>query len=367
MQEVMSEKTSTVPKPRLKFIDLARAIAIMLMLEGHFVGMVLAKYHRDPEHPVYAAWNFVRGFTAPLFFTVAGMIFIYLLVGETEPDFLKGKRVKKGLKRAAELLLWGYALQLSVAHAASYARLEFEEWVYAFHVLQCIGIGLIALLAIAAVQHRFGKIALAWWYAGAGIAVLAFYIWIGHLPEEEPVPKGWPQIIQNAIHGPRSVFPLAPWLAFAFLGGVIGACVRRFRDKLQTARSCLWFFAFAGLLKALWVIVLILPGLDAVTVDGISWFTGRAAQVVAFLGLLRWVETMWGIAIPRVLCIGTLTFEIYIIHVIVLYGSITGIGLNDWLEEKLNPWQAAGGAAAFLLFFFVLAQGIDAWKSRART
>lgn len=355
----MSEVARTEAKPRLKFIDLARAIAILLMLEGHFVGMSLADAHRVGGHPVYEVWNFIRGFTAPLFFTVAGMIFCYLLSGETEGDFFRRQRVRKGFKRALELLFWGYALQLSVTNIGRYLSGDFETWVLAFHVLQCIGIGLIVLIGIAAVQEKIGKPSLAWWYGGAVALCVAFYLWLKSIPGGTYVPEGWPQILQNAIRGPRSVFALAPWLGFCFLGGAIGVAVRKYRDHMTTAKSCLWFFALAAVLAMVWVVVVtVAPS------PGLAWFTERAAEVVAFLGLLRWLEVRFGIGIPRILCVGRMTFEIYIVHVIVLYGGIFGIGLNGWLAKALNPWQAAAGAAVFLTVFFWFAQAVDGWKSR---
>lgn len=350
--------------PRLKFIDLARAIAILLMLEGHFVGMSLADPRQYAGHPIYETWNFIRGFTAPLFFTVAGMIFAYLLSGETEGKFFKRVRVRKGLKRAVELFFWGYALQLSVKNIGAYFLLEFDTWVFAFHVLQCIGMGLLALMGIAALQSRFQKVSLSWWYAGGLVLTMVFYLWLKSLPKGVFVPEGWPQIVQNAIRGPRTVFAIAPWLGFAFLGGAIGVAVRKYKDQLTTQKSCLWFFAVAAGLKLLWVIAVILPGIPQTSSEGVAWFTGRASEVVAVLGLLRWVEIRFGIGLPRLLCCGRMTFEIYIVHVIVLYAGLFGIGLNQWISDSLNPWQAAGGAAVFLTVFFWFAQWVDAWKTR---
>ncbi len=345
--------------PRLKFIDLARAIAILLMLEGHFVGLALAEEYRDPSSIIYNIWSSIRGFTAPLFFTVAGMIFCYLLSGETGGNFFKRQRVRKGFKRALELLFWGYVLQLSLKNFEKYIEGDFGSWVYAFHVLQCIGIGLIALMGIAAVQDKFNKPPLAWWYVGAIFVVMAFYLWLKSLPEGSHVPAGWPQIVQNTIRGPYSVFGLAPWLGFAFLGGAIGVTVRKYREHLNTTKSCLWFLALATLLKLIWVVsVTVAPS------EGIAWFTARSAQVVAFLGLLRWVEVRFGIGVPRLLCVGRMTFEIYIVHVIILYGGIFGFGLKIWISNALNPWQVTAGAVIFLTVFFWFAQAVDVWKSR---
>ncbi len=167
--------------------------------------------------------------------------------------------------------------------------------------------------------------------------------------------------MQNAIRGRYSVFPLVPWLGFAFLGGAIGVAVRKYKDRLGTEKSCLWFFALAALLKLIWIVsVTIFPS------EGLAWFTERSSQVVAFLGLLRWIEIRFGIGVPRLLCCGRMTFEIYIAHVIVLYGGIFGIGLNGWISKALNPWQAAAGAAVFITVFFWFAQAVDVWKSRKR-
>ncbi len=348
--------------PRLKFIDLARALAILLMLEGHFVGLALADMDSYRGNPLFEIWSSIRGFTAPLFFTVVGMIFCYLLTGETEGKFLGRTRVRKGLRRAGELLFWGYLLQLSLKNFGNYIRGNFGDWVYAFHVLQCIGIGLLALIGLAGLQEKLGRLSLAWWYVGAVVMCLAFYLWLKTLPEGVYFPEGWPELIQNTMKGPRTVFAIAPWLGFTFLGGVMGVTVRKYREHLDTEKSCLWFLAVVALLMLVWVV--------AVTVApsaGLAWFSERSAEVVAFLGLLRWVEIRFGIGVPRLLCVGRMTFEIYIVHVVVLYGGIFGFGLKHWIAEALNPWQVTVGAVVFLTTFFWFAQVVDAWKKQKMT
>lgn len=364
----MNEVAPPKVHPRLKFIDLARSLAIILMLEGHFVGLTLVEEARDASYPVYAVWNYIRGFTAPLFFTVAGMVFVYLLAGETTPDFLKRKRVGKGFVRALELLFWGYALQLSVKNFHKYLRGDwgdFDSWVFAFHVLQCIGIGLIALILVAAAHHRFGKFPLKAWYVMAIVICLGFYVWLKSLPEGTYVPEGWPPVIQNAISGPRTVFPVAPWLGFAFLGGAMGAHLRSHSGRPVTNRSCLWLFGLAVALALGSALMFALP-LPAHASSGLAWFTGRASEVVAFLGILRLLETRFGIGVPWLLRVGRETFAIYIVHVIVLYSGLFGLGLNQIWKEKLSPWQAAAGAAAFVGVFIIHAQLLNRWKTRSR-
>jgi len=111
----------TVTKQRLYFIDIARSIAILLMLEGHFIDDTLVSVARDPTNVYYTFWLFIRGYTSPIFLTITGVVFTYLLLGDNEVTFSKNMRVRKGLKRGLELIFWGYLLEY-----------------YSFHVLQCI-------------------------------------------------------------------------------------------------------------------------------------------------------------------------------------------------------------------------------------
>lgn len=361
----MNADAPAIPKQRLKFIDLARSIAIMLMLEGHFIGLTLTLEARDPSNLIYVLWNLIRGFTAPLFFTAAGMIFVFLLTGENDSSFFKQVRVRKGFIRAVELLLWGYALQLSLRNFPDYLKGEFGSWVFAFHVLQCIGVGLIVLILIAALHRAIGKFSLASFYAIATLICLSLYIWLKSLPEGTYVPEGWPQLVQNAWIGPRSEFPIAPWLAYALLGGAMGAHLRSRNEQLSNLRSCGWFFILAGILKLIWFAVFFIP-IPEHAANAIAWFTERAFEVVLFLGILRVIEIRYGIGPPWMLRIGQETFAIYIFHVIVLYGGLFGFGLGIHLKEKLGPWQAAGGALLFIAFFASYAIALNIWKTRKK-
>ncbi|MGJ8633365.1 MAG: heparan-alpha-glucosaminide N-acetyltransferase domain-containing protein [Luteolibacter sp.] len=361
----MSESVSPARKPRLKFIDLARSIAILLMLEGHFVGLTLAKESVDTSHPIYVVWNSIRGFTAPLFFTVAGMIFVYLLSGEKERVFFKGVRVRKGLWRAGELLFWGYALQFSILNVGKYLRGEFGTWTSAFHVLQCIGVGLVVLILIAGLRRLVGKLPLTLWYGMAVVLCLGFYLWLKSLPEGSYVPEGWPMVFQNPIRGVYSVFPVAPWLAFTFLGGAMGAYVRSINHKPVTQKSCLCFFVLGAGLMVVWVLV---PqvGLSNSSRSALTWFTERSTEVVVFLGILRWIEIRFGIGIEWMLKVGRETFAIYIVHVMVLYSGIIGIGVKNFYKGNLNGWQAAGGALLFMAVFVAFALFWNGWKMRRK-
>jgi surface polysaccharide O-acyltransferase-like enzyme len=139
-------------KPRLYFIDFARSIAIIMMLEGHFTGAALANQYRDGSNWIFSFWHNLHGLTSPLFFTTSGLIFAYLLTGtSSDIAYLQNDRVRKGFKRVVELLFWGYIIQLSVFTLGKdlYYGSEWHlDWFYAFHVLQSIGVGIFLLLVL---------------------------------------------------------------------------------------------------------------------------------------------------------------------------------------------------------------------------
>jgi uncharacterized membrane protein (DUF485 family) len=52
---------------------------------------------------------------------------------------------------------------------------------------------------------------------------------------------------------------------------------------------------------------------------------------------------------PVVLKIGQKTLSIYVIHFVLLYGSFTGLGLNQILGKILSPLEVVFGAVCFLV------------------
>ena len=99
-------------KSRIYFLDAFRAFAILMMLQGHFISGLLDSSTIDTTHWVYRFWLYCRGFTAPVFFTITGWIFCFLLIIEEHDNY--NPRIKKGIKRGLELLLWGYLLRLNL-------------------------------------------------------------------------------------------------------------------------------------------------------------------------------------------------------------------------------------------------------------
>lgn len=394
----MSETRSVAKqkkRPRLKFIDIARSIAILLMLEGHFIddslqikGVVngVAVDNMYSGEPVYMTWAYIRGFTSPIFLTLTGLVFVYLLLMSRHEKYTRNERVKKGFKRALELLFWGYLLQPN-----------------AFHVLQCIGIGIAMILLIFGCYKmvkrlpvflrkftpRLPSVTYLWmariplwiYYLIAGMAT--FYIGM-ELKNNVPDGVGWPynapRFIQNMFHGPpdRSLFPIVPNMGYTMIGAMIGCWLHDSQKYVKT-----WGFAFAFI--AIGALGFFLADPILITVDKIiaflfdldpatkyfknvtmNWIMYKVGMVFMVLGVLMIIEKLLGdIKQNLFLKMGQNTLSIYIMHMVVLYGAITGFGLNRLFHDHssqdgmLLPWEAVLGAILFIGFHMTFVYYID--------
>jgi uncharacterized membrane protein len=354
-------------KSRLQFIDMARSIAIILMLEGHFVDTTLGKQYRRPEdisrfadwnYIVFDIWEYIRGFTSPMFLTITGVVFVYLLLGNEKETFFKNIRVKKGFKRIFELLFWGYLLQ-----------------VYSFHVLQCIAIGIFIILSCYGLSRLFKFIPIWLFYLTAGTLLFTLYIPMQKLPI--PWPQNAPQFIQNVFRNESkfSIFPIIPNLGFTMYGAFIGTMLYRFKNNVLTYK-----FQLALFLSGICIFFFSNPILNFINryllfnsfpkLYSIDWLYERVGMSLLILSILLLINILFGNRKNNLfLKMGQNTLTIFIIHFMVLYGSVIVIGINDFFNQKynpLNPWQAFIGAVSFIGFHALLIKYIDFIKEKLR-
>ena len=337
-------------KTRLYFIDIARSIAILLMLEGHFVDNALMDVYRDTNNDIYNAWLFVRGFTSPIFLTITGIVFTYLLIGNNHLEYFKNNRIKKGYKRVVELLFWGYVVQ-----------------VYAFHVLQCIGIGILSILILYGIYKAVKIIPLWVYFFFAGTIIFSSYIVISSWPKEYYWPESAPIFIQNMFHGKYSIFPILPRMGYTMYGAMIGVILYTYKSKVKEWSFILSVFLIGAFLyfflKDILLILDVIFAHPIYHLYKVDWLYECLGMVLIILSILIAIEKFIGEIKPNLfLKIGQNTLTIYILHMVVLYGSITGLGLNRVIHKNLTPWQILPATICFILFFVILIYYLDEIK-----
>ena len=323
-----------VKKFRLDFIDVIRAFAICMMLQGHFVGGLLADRYRDDNNFIYWLWHYCTGITAPVFFTVSGFIFTFLLVKESDATKIgwQNPRVKKGIRRG--LMLIGIAYFL---------RMSFQS----VDVLHCIGLSL--LLLITTYLLSYNRKAWVMPTILLSTTLLAFTF--------EPFYKSLtfdflPLPIANYFtraHG--SFFPIFPWFGYVAFGGFMGYLFQRYRALPHLYRNAILLFLTVGAFL-LWASHYIVEQLYYIThatffarlMEDFAYLRlGNVLLVFGFFALMRNVITS-----KLIKTIGQNTLSIYVIHCFVLYGSITSHGLLQHFGGSLKPYQVILGAPAFI-------------------
>lgn len=330
---------------RLYFIDAMRAWAILMMLQGHFVDGLLDTAFRDASSPVFGIWKYFRGITAPVFFTVSGFIFTYLLV-KGDKKGLQNPRVKKGIKRGLELLFIGYLLRMNLF---GLLQGEFYDSFYLVDVLHCIGLSLLGIIAIYLISQKyktsfFPTILLS-------ITLILFLF--------EPLYKSWgfsflPDALANYLTKANgSVFTIFPWFGYATFGGFVSLLFAKFKDfkYLYPTAILLAIIGGTGLIFGSSYVFLKLSGATGLQLFADVFFNnylfirlGDVFLVFAVFMLLRSI-----LKNATVLKIGQSTLSIYIVHFIILYGSFTGLGLYRFFHHALTPAIAISGALAFMV------------------
>jgi len=336
----LKEKTA-----RLYYIDAMRAWAILMMLQGHFIDGLLDHVFRDNADVGYSLWKYFRGMTAPVFFTVSGFIFTYLLIRSPETGFTN-PRVKKGIRRGLELLLVGYLLRINlmgIIHGEIYASF------YLVDVLHCIGLSILGIIGIYLLVYTKARFLFPTLLVGITLLLFIF----------EPHYQNWPyEFLPNAFanyltKANGSVFTIIPWFGYATFGAFVSVLFTRYKNYKQLYATAIPIAVFVGLALIFYSSDFFMAISQA---TGIKLFASifynnylfiRLGDVLiafaVFMLFRQWLTN------STLLKIGQSTLSIYIIHFIILYGSFTGLGLYQYLHHSLSPLQVLLGALLFMI------------------
>lgn len=358
-----------IPKQRIHFLDFSRSVAILMMLQGHFISMTLDSYptfmaevrlNGSSGNVWFSIWGFLRGLTAPLFFTISGSVFTYLLHKEWQKGklpFFQLQRVRKGLKRAISLIIIGYLLQFNFKYFKYYLLGHFNPHFLGFHILQCIGVGLFCLLLYSFVISKFKQYS---WLLYLSFALLIFASTPLIRMQGGFLPIAAPAFIQNTIQGPETGFSIFPWIGYVYLGAGFGHYLTIFGTGNANKNVYRYLLALGILFYILGWLFSFVYGEDPIyTHYKYLWAFDRTLFVCVLLIAFTYLSGIERLRHPYFMAVGQETFTIYIVHAILLYGAITGYSLRSFLENKLSALEAIFGAFLFLSFFIILVQFLD--------
>lgn len=351
-------------KRRIDFIDVMRAYAILMMVQGHLVDALLAPEYRDISYLAYSIWDFMRGITAPVFFFASGAIFKYLLMKQESKGIgFYNPRVIKGFKRTVMLIFLGYALHIFFPIYMIYDFIvagNFKSF-FRVHVLHIIGIAITIIIFIYLITRKNKKFSIIFYFMSGNFVFLIFpfvldFDWNTLFPY---------YIANYFTMANGSVFTIVPWVGYSLFGACFGLLVFRYSNLIYEKWFFLGFIIIGIIIQIVFVYFFdILYQLTKIEyflkMVSFNYLYFRVSHVFIVAGVIGLITLKY--KIPKIITtIGSETLAIYFWHSVVIYGSLSTFGLLHLFGRTLNPWQCIIVAVfleALMILFAVITNKI---------
>ncbi|QQS37732.1 MAG: DUF1624 domain-containing protein [Ignavibacteriales bacterium] len=336
-------------KNRIIFIDLMRAFAVLMMVQGHTVDVLLSNDFRNMDSPFFLSWFFMRGMTAPIFLFTSGTVFTYLFRLVNEP-FLNNPRTKKGFKRVLLLIVLGYLLRYPTPTLVVFNNVTPLQWqiFFAVDVLQLIGFGLFFILILMFLSEKLKLND----YITFALGALFFFVLYPIFDK-----MNWSEILPAPLagyfyKGTGSNFPLFPWAGYVICGAILGSFLAKNPDVFRSTN-----FSFGLIIAGIIILSVALIG-DRIETASLGksylWTTSpnlvilRLAIVLFLNGIVSLIASRVD-KIPRIIILlGRNTLLIYIVHLMILYGSAWNPGIILLFNKSFGVLNTIGSALLML-------------------
>jgi uncharacterized membrane protein len=338
---------------RVIFIDLARALAVVLMVSGHTSSALLANSYRTGGWiPV---WEFQRGLTSALFLLLSGFAFSVATTRRWTSHTRPSLALVTRLRRFGLFVLLGYALHFPVPKFAELATATDQQWrsFLSVDVLQLIGVTFMAVqLLVLVVQSRRVFMVVSFLLAALLIGE-APAMWRTDWTATLPL-----SIASYLSPATGSQFPLFPWAGFVLIGAGAGQIYARW------GAAHLGAFANWGMLAPGAVLTIAALNMNATpappsVADDFSWVPGqillRTGVCLVILGVVAHASQRIS-QLPHVFgAVAQESLVVYFVHLCIVYGSIWNIGLYSFYAEALGPGETVLAVVAVVLPMVALA------------
>ncbi|MGE5316119.1 MAG: heparan-alpha-glucosaminide N-acetyltransferase domain-containing protein [Acidobacteriota bacterium] len=345
-------------KQRYLFIDLLRFTAVIVMLQGHTFDALLSPVVKQAS--LFYIHDFFHGFVAPMFLFASGVAFGVSTMKKWDVHSHMSRPVMKRVGRFIGLIIIGYALHLpffSLPKILSSATPEQVASMLQVDALHCIALTLLAAQLSVLVCGTPRRLV-----AGAA-AVALFIAFSGPVIWNLPLTSYMPLAVASYLNAQNhSWFPLVPYSSFVLFGIVYAWMFLQAKEKRKTVLFMQRGVVTGMLLIGLAVLAANLPLTIYAPHD---FWKVNPIVIAARLGFLLIAASSLFFAeqiirvppkLPAIM--GSESLFIYIVHLLIIYGSVLNNGLQQIWGPTLSFWQALG---VFFVVFLAMSAFAYAW------
>ena len=325
---------------RVIFIDLARALAVVLMVSGHTASALLAMSYRTGAW--IDAWDFQRGLTSALFLLLAGFAFSVATARHWATHLQLSPAVVGRARRFLLFVVLGYALHFPVPRLAGLAAATDGQWrsFLAVDVLQLIGVSLLSVQALVLGARSRRVFAAAAFAIAVALVTASPFMWATDWSGRMPA-----ALAAYLSPGTGSQFPLFPWSAYVFIGAGAGQLYARWGAGHLGAFARWGMIAGAILLAGALAVDGGIPGDVAIRTGSCFLILGSIAYLSRYVGQL-----------PHVFgAVAQESLLVYFVHLCIVYGSVWSAGLATYYGTALGPAATLTAVTAVVLAVIALA------------
>jgi uncharacterized membrane protein len=337
---------SAVPNPtsnRRTYIDWARGIAVLLMIEAHTFDAWTRPGVRATT--VFRDATILGGFAAPLFLWLAGVGVVMAATNAAERSGSRAAGVSVACRRGLEIFILAFLFRLQGLIVSPGGHLV---TLFRVDILNIMGPSMVAAALIWGISTRPAVHVVLYSALAAATTMLTPIVRVS------PLVGRLPTILQWYLRpfADLTMFTMFPWAGFVFAGAACGALMVAARDERMQRRLHIWL-ALAGL--AILVIGHYTASLPSIYRQSSFWTTSPTyfairvgilmMAVSALYGLARALEPR-GIQVRPLARFGRDSLFVYWIHVELVYGYAT------WPIRQRLP--VIGSFVAFVLFTAVI-------------
>ena len=360
---------------RLTYIDWARGIAVLLMIEAHTADAWTRLSPTVRRTIAFRDATVLGGFASPLFLWLAGLAVVLAATGTAAKTGSRRAAVEMICRRGLEIFILAFLFRLQGwiitpgSHPVTLFRVD---------ILNIMGPAMVAAGLVWGMARSVE--ARVFWYA----VIASGFAMMSPIVRASPAIDVWPLWLQWHMRpfGEFTIFTLFPWAGFVFAGGAVGALIAAAREERAQRR-------LHAILGAVGVALVILgfytagrPSIysgrsSSFWTSSPTWFAIRLGILMIALTVIYSVfAALMGRAtsavaqasppaIDPLARLGRNSLFIYWIHVELVYGYASW----GW-RHRLPLW---GTAIAYILFCVLMYRAIgwrdlavERWRNRPR-